>query len=352
MKGFDMDRRDTQFVRAELERVSSQYGGWTDHNIKVSPDMYTIGRRPVSQKLRRIVQVVSDFAGKELSALRVLDLGCLEGGYAIEFAMRGAEVVAIEGREANIAKARTVQKLLQLKNLTLSHDDVRNFSTDIWGQFDVILCLGIFYHIEAPALFYFAERIAAACTRLAVFDTEVSVRGSKSYNHGHRVYWGHDVIEHDPRSSPEQRLQELWGSLDNETSTWLTKPSFLNLLYTSGFSSVYECDVPIVPERRCDRLTVVAVKSQPVVIESVDDHLIPDVWLPESSTRRFHVEQSRVYAIRRRLTLMVPPPVRAVVKTLLRRAGLMGKHPRSWELPWRVRHTAGQAGHGDRMVDR
>ena len=38
--------------------------------------------------------------------VRVLDLASLEGMYALELARRGADVVAIEGREANVEKAR------------------------------------------------------------------------------------------------------------------------------------------------------------------------------------------------------------------------------------------------------
>jgi SAM-dependent methyltransferase len=344
-----MNKPDTLFVREELQRVVGQYGGWTDHNIKVAPDIYTIDRRPVSPKLRRIVQIVSDLSGKELSGLRVLDLGCLEGGYAIEFAMHGAEVVAVEGREANIAKARVVKTLLHLDNLTLHHDDVRNLSLETWGSFDVVLCLGVFYHIDAPALFCFAERIATVCTRLAVFDTEVSVRACRSYKHRDRVYSGRDVIEHDPRSSPEERLQELWGSLDNQTSTWLTKPSLLNLLHICGFSSVYECNVPIEPRKRDDRLTIVAIKSQLVTIKSVDEGVTPAFWLLESGKKRFNVEQRWVYAIRRQVTLKVPRAVRAAAKVFLRRIGLMSKSPRFWELPWQVRHTAGQPGHASEL---
>jgi hypothetical protein len=63
----------------------------------------------VSEKLRRIVQVVTDIAGTQLHNLGVLDLACLEGGYAIEFARQGAKAVGIEGREASVMKARFVK---------------------------------------------------------------------------------------------------------------------------------------------------------------------------------------------------------------------------------------------------
>jgi SAM-dependent methyltransferase len=340
------------FIRDELQRVVRQYGEWTDHNIKVAPDIYTIGPRPVSPKLRRIVQIVSDLAGEDFSRLRVLDLGCLEGGYAVEFAMHGATVIAVEGREANIAKARVVRDLLHLDNLILFRDDIRNLSLEAWGSFNVVLCLGVLYHIDATALFSFTEQIATICTHLAIFDTEVSVRACTTYKHQEHIYSGREVIEHDPQSAPEERLQELWGSLDNQTSTWLTKPSLLNLLHRCGFSSAYECNVPIEPQKRDDRLTIVAIKGHRVNIKSVDELVTPTFSLPESHKKRLNPEQSTVYSIRRRLTLKVPRAVRATAKRFLRWIGLMSKSPRFWELPWQVRHTAGHPGHASELEPR
>jgi hypothetical protein len=91
-----------------------------------------------------IVQMVRDVAGRPLRELRVVDLACLEGMYRIELARQGARVVAIEGREANLDKARPAQEALALDNLELYLDDVRNLSAKKYGRFDVVLatCTG------------------------------------------------------------------------------------------------------------------------------------------------------------------------------------------------------------------
>ena len=86
-------------------------------------------------KLRRVLQVASDATRRPLKTLRVLDLACHEGIYAIEFARQGANVVGIEGREAHIAKANFVKEALSLSNLDLCKDDVRNLSREKYGSF-------------------------------------------------------------------------------------------------------------------------------------------------------------------------------------------------------------------------
>ncbi len=106
-----MDVRTIQEEKAELER---RHGPWTAHNLRLGDGVWTISPEPTGDevKLRRVVQIVSDVLGGGIEGARILDLACLEGMYAIELASRGAAVVAIEGREANLAKARFAARVL------------------------------------------------------------------------------------------------------------------------------------------------------------------------------------------------------------------------------------------------
>jgi SAM-dependent methyltransferase len=248
-------------ILCQKQAVIERFGKWTAHNIQLGPGLYTIDEKITGNeiKLRRIVQIVSDIVGKPFNELRILDLACLEGLYAIEFARYGAEVVAIEGREANIEKARFVKNVFSLGNLELVQDDVRNLSKEKYGSFDVILCLGILYHLDVPDVFSFLEMISEVCRKVTLIDTHVSQRSEKSYTYKGKEYWGSSFIEHDAKSF-KTRGPALWASLDNLTSFWPTRPSLYNLISHVGFTSAYECHIPKTQEER-DRITVMAVKG-------------------------------------------------------------------------------------------
>ena len=57
----------------------------------------------------------------------------------------------------------------------------------------------------------------------------------------------------------ETKLKNLWASVDNNRSFWLTQPSLANAIAAAGFSSFYECLNPYhaVPG---DRRAYVALK--------------------------------------------------------------------------------------------
>lgn len=251
--------------------IVDRFGDWTAHNIHLGEDVYTFDQghpqyleRLLAQgtHLRRVFQIASDTVHRPLSSLRVLDLGCLEGLYGIEFARHGAEVVGIEGREANIEKARFATEALSLKNITLHQDDVRNLSVERYGQFDVVLCLGILYHLEAPHVFAFLENIAEVCRRVTIIDTHVAINPNTPYVYKGLEYRGLEYKEFSTRTTKEDRLKAAWASLDNEKSFWLTRPSLLNILWRVGFTSVYTCQNPNIPGRWIDRDTLVAIKGQ------------------------------------------------------------------------------------------
>ena len=164
-----------------LEQVREKYGEWTAMSIHLGSGVHTLQPAP-DARLRRIVQVACDLARKPLSQLRVLDLACLEGHYAIEFAMHGAEVVGIELREQNLTKAQFVKDHLGLDRLSLYRDDVRNLSPEKYGLFDIVICSGILYHLDAPDVFHFVKRIYDVCTHFAIIDTQIACVPSKPSN--------------------------------------------------------------------------------------------------------------------------------------------------------------------------
>ena len=71
-----------------------------------------------------VVQFVCDILGvTQLTGFRVADLGCLEGAHAVELALRGAEVVGIEGRASNVGRACFAAQALGLDHCSFVQDD-------------------------------------------------------------------------------------------------------------------------------------------------------------------------------------------------------------------------------------
>ena len=232
---------DAQEVAKQKDEHIKRFGPWTAHCIDLTDDTDTFGHAEIDPRLRSIIQISSDIAGKPLGQLRVLDLACLEGHFGIEFALHGSQVVAIEGREANLEKARFATKALGLDNIELVLDDVRNLNKDRYGLFDVVLCLGILYHLDTPDVMNFVENIATLCTKVAIIDTHISPSDVASYRWNEKLYWGRYTQEHDTAASSTEKLSSAWYSLDNSRSFQLTRASLCNLLRHVQFTSVYEC---------------------------------------------------------------------------------------------------------------
>jgi SAM-dependent methyltransferase len=310
-----------QVIVDKKETLVRQFGPWTAHNIHLGDGIYTIDENAPGQVevLRRLIQIIQDIAHRPLRDLRVLDLACLEGLYGTELALQGARVVGIEGRHTNIEKARFVKETLSLTNLELIQDDVRRISTEKYGQFDVVLCAGILYHLDVPDVFRFVERIFEVSTDLAIFETHIAGAVKEVHVYKNRRYSGSPYAEHDPDSSREEKEKLLWASLDNPRSFWFTKPSLLNFLSHTGFTSVYECHNPSTVHDFADRVTLVAVKgtrksllcSPPLNLRMEED------W-PEKPQRGVHPSQKT--RLERSLSVaasLIPAPAKGFLKRLI-----------------------------------
>jgi SAM-dependent methyltransferase len=281
-------------IQKKLEDLKRLYGDWT-FDIPLPFGIWTRGNLQIPHtRLKRLVQAVSDLAGKPLSECRILDLGCLDGLFSIEFALHGAETIGVEIREANIKKAIFCKEVLELNNLEFRQDDVRNISLESYGKFDAIICSGILYHLPAADAIQLIKTMFEIVRRVVVIDTHVTLVPKERIYHDTHEYWGATFREYPDDSTSETIATALWAATDNSTSFWFTRPSLVNILSNAGFSSIYECFVPIhfIPEHNNfeaagisyhDRCTFIALKGDVCEITtSPSSNGIQQAW-PEYS---------------------------------------------------------------------
>jgi 2-polyprenyl-3-methyl-5-hydroxy-6-metoxy-1,4-benzoquinol methylase len=118
---------------------------FTAHNIRLDDGSLTkpeqswlIEDVPLLKFSKQFLQTAfpEGFAGK-----RIVDLGCLEGGYTVGFARAGFDALGIEVRQNNFENCQRVKAGTNLPNLTFAWDDVRNLGK--YGVFDAIFCCGL-----------------------------------------------------------------------------------------------------------------------------------------------------------------------------------------------------------------
>lgn len=129
----------------EIRRLVDGYGAWY-HQIEVSPGIVTPGSHDSHDELAQLDLMELP---KDLSGRRVLDLGCRDGFFSFEMESRGAEVVAIDYAPETHTGFGTASKILR-SNTPYLVRNVYDLDPDEYGLFDVVLFLGLLYHLRNP----------------------------------------------------------------------------------------------------------------------------------------------------------------------------------------------------------
>jgi SAM-dependent methyltransferase len=223
---------------------------FTAHRVEYAPGEWTMEVGDDALDTLR-TRLLVDQAGGSIAGLRILDLGCLEGGYCAAFSRLGAaEVVGVEARPTNIARCEFVKSHAGLENVTFVHADVKEITSQELGCFDATFAAGILYHLDDP--YDFLRRVSELTTDLLVLDTHVAQHDS--WNHGcsprlsartfgGTPYVGRDAFEYDSASSAEAVDELLWAAYGNPTSFWLTEDSLVDMLTAVGFPYVLKARV-------------------------------------------------------------------------------------------------------------
>ncbi|MEO8126368.1 MAG: DUF1698 domain-containing protein [Bryobacteraceae bacterium] len=105
---------------------------------------------------------------EDLTGKRVLDIGAWDGWFTFEMERRGADVVAVDCWDN--PRFRSMQKLLQSR-ADYRILDMYELTPDRIGYFDIVLFMGVLYHLKHPLLAL--ERVCALTRDLAVVDSFV-----------------------------------------------------------------------------------------------------------------------------------------------------------------------------------
>ena len=124
--------------------------------------------------------------GLDLVGKSVLEVGAGVGDHTLYFLDRDCKVVSLEARAENCQLFGESMRALEASGYSkacrskLIQADVESLNGMVPGNFDVVYCYGLLYHLEDPAAVLSA--MAARCLDLLLLETCVSFGGNDSLN--------------------------------------------------------------------------------------------------------------------------------------------------------------------------
>jgi SAM-dependent methyltransferase len=144
-----------------------------DGHSTATPGITRVARH--AKRLAYLFEPLADACGGSLAGKRVLDLGCNAGFWSLHAYRHDASyVLGVDARTMHVEQASLVFEVerAERSRFAFVQADLLKADWSAWGSFDVVLCLGLLYHVDRP--FELAERIAQTGASLVLVDTALS----------------------------------------------------------------------------------------------------------------------------------------------------------------------------------
>lgn len=170
----------------------------------------------------RIKQFFEIFPGVET----VIELGSLEGGHSFAMAQNSSvkRVLAIEGREKNIEKAKLVQNVFDDKKVEFVQGDLEKLNFGQFGRFDAVFCSGLLYHLPKP--WELIPKLAAISPNIFIWTQISEEAKAKKMREG----WRGKIYREGGFLDPLSGL--------SKKSFWLSLGSLISLLTVNGYKEI------------------------------------------------------------------------------------------------------------------
>jgi SAM-dependent methyltransferase len=250
-------------------RTEPGTASFTAHNIRLDDGSLTkaevgetIDRHPWFLAAKRILDATCQGPRNKI---RLLDLGCLEGGYSVEFARLGYRTLGLDVRDANIAACRYVQSRVRAESLEFVQDDAWN--VERYGEFDATFCCGLLYHLDKPR--EFLRMLSRVTRRTLILQTHFAeakdppawirprrlrraiARALPLRHTGRTTHRLSSLVENEGlpgrwfsefrnERAYRDRANRRWASWNNRQSFWIQREYLIQAIRDVGFDSVLE----------------------------------------------------------------------------------------------------------------
>jgi SAM-dependent methyltransferase len=198
------------------------------------------------QRRRYFFEPLVDLCGGSLAGKRVLDLGCNAGFWSLQAIENGADfVLGIDGRHMHIDEAKLVFEAKEIEEGR--HDfvvgNIFDFDFSEYGAFDIVLCLGLLYHVSKPINLF--EVISSSNDDILVIDTALSLApGSYLRLRNEPVDRPLNATDYEIVMSPTKKaVVDMAGAFGYETA--VLKPEFSDYAgcrkYRQGRRKAFMC---------------------------------------------------------------------------------------------------------------